>query len=112
MGQIWALKQEFVQGLIGWVVVEEFVGMMYFFGLKHYIIVMDDRRSDDSPPRKFLVSYVRVKSDSICLALTHGNAEAQFLCCHSKDARATVQEDCCINCAYHQAKKAGCNLII
>jgi len=29
-------------GLIGWVVAEEFAGMMYFFGLKHYIIVIDD----------------------------------------------------------------------
>jgi len=29
-------------GLIGWVVVEEFAGMMYFFGLKHYIIVIDN----------------------------------------------------------------------
>ena len=28
-------------GLIGWVVVEEFAGMMYFFGLNHYIFVID-----------------------------------------------------------------------
>ena len=28
-------------GLIGWVVVEEFAGMMYFFGLNYYIIVID-----------------------------------------------------------------------
>jgi hypothetical protein len=29
---------------IGWVVVEEFAGMMYFFGLNYYIIVIDDWR--------------------------------------------------------------------
>jgi len=29
-------------GLIGRVVVEEFAGMMYFFGLNHYIIVIDN----------------------------------------------------------------------
>jgi hypothetical protein len=29
-------------GLIGWVVVEGFAGMMYFFSLNHYIIVIDE----------------------------------------------------------------------
>jgi hypothetical protein len=28
-------------GWIGWVVVEEFEGMMYFLGLNYYIIIID-----------------------------------------------------------------------
>ena len=39
-------------GLIGWVVVEEFVGIMYFFGLNHYIIVID--LNNYQPPSKFV----------------------------------------------------------
>jgi len=31
--------------LIGWVVVEEFAGMIYFFSLNYYIIVIDTCRS-------------------------------------------------------------------
>ena len=34
-------------GLIGGVVVEEFAGMMYFFGLNHYIIVIDVSHSKE-----------------------------------------------------------------
>ena len=36
-------------GLIGWVVVEEFAGMMYFFGLNYYIIVIDSHLQHQFP---------------------------------------------------------------
>ena len=35
--------------LIGWVVVEEFAGMMYFFSLKHYIIIIDNQYLNPTP---------------------------------------------------------------
>ena len=57
-----------------------------------------------------------VESDSICITQTHGNAEAQFICCHyvayTVPVLVIVQTNCCINCAYNQAKKRGFRLII
>jgi hypothetical protein len=45
------------------------------------------------------------------LTLTHGNEEAQFLCCEV-GSMALYQGDCCLTCALKEAKENGMRLII
>ena len=42
----------------------------------------------------------------ISITFTHGDPEAQFLCC-TKGARALYQSRCCLNCAVQEAKTRG-----
>ncbi|KAF6813830.1 hypothetical protein CSOJ01_04395 [Colletotrichum sojae] len=51
------------------------------------------------------------KSSKIWLALTHGNAEAQFLSC-SPRRRQLFQGDCCIGCAITQARSGEYDTVI
>ncbi|KAF6819643.1 hypothetical protein CMUS01_11689 [Colletotrichum musicola] len=51
------------------------------------------------------------KSSKIWLALTHGNAEAQFLSC-SPGRRQLFQGDCCIGCAVTQARSGDYDTVI
>ncbi|KFY68596.1 hypothetical protein V498_10595 [Pseudogymnoascus sp. VKM F-4517 (FW-2822)] len=48
---------------------------------------------------------------AIGLTLTHGNAEAQFLCCEV-GSMALYQGDCCLTCSLKEAKDSGVRLII
>ena len=47
----------------------------------------------------------------ISITLTHGNPEAQFLCCN-KGAQALYQSRCCLNCAVQEAKAGGFSMVI
>lgn len=50
-------------------------------------------------------------ANRIAITLTHGNPEAQFLCCVPK-ARILFQSNCCLNCAFNDAIEGNFTMII
>jgi hypothetical protein len=52
-----------------------------------------------------------VRGDQITFAMTQGSPTAQLLACNGRVPTLLVQ-DCCLNCAFEQAKKDGIKLVV
>ncbi len=57
------------------------------------------------------VASPRPEGNRVGIVMTQSNPTAQFLSCH-RDVRSLLLRDCCLNCAYKQARKEGFHTII